>query len=437
MSTVIHTDTPSSDHRNFLYAGALAIAIGFGAFGAFATFASLDSAAQAPGRVTAETSTKPLQHLEGGIVREILVREAQEVRQGEVLLRLEPTQAKANTEIYRKQLEAAVAQEARLVAERDGASEVIIPEGLSARASDPAVARVIADERRQHAEHRKALRNEMDILSARLGQTTKQLGGAERQEKALRDQLANIGDDIANLTALQSKGLYPKSKLMALQRERSRVEGQLGATEAERARLAEVANETRLEMQQAEQKVREEAGQQLTELRPRMADLAEKLGVASDVMSRVEIRAPQSGVVQGIKVHTAGAVVKPGETIAELVPTSDKLVMAARVSPLDIDSVAPGQTAEVRFPGLSSRSYPTILGRVERVAADSMQDDVTKEAYYPAQVEIDLATVPSELVRRLRPGMPADVLINTGSRTLLQYLVGPLSDIVAGAMREQ
>lgn len=427
----------SSEHASYSTLAFVAIAVVFGAFGGFAARAPLDSAAIAPGRVSADSSTKPIQHLEGGIVREILVKEAQAVKEGQVLFRLEPTQAQASFGMLRKQLDLILAQEARLATERDGAARIGYPPELQARRSIPETAAVMADQERQFNERRTALHNETQILRARLKQIAMELSGQQRQATATRDQITNLDADISNLTPLMERGLYPKSKLMAMQRERSRLDGQLGGLEGQISKLDEVQQETQLQIDQAEQKFRGEAGQQLAEVRARLAETRERLGVADDVVRRIEIKAPQSGIVQGLKVFTAGAVVKPGEALAELVPSGDKLIMAVRVSPLDIDSVERGQRAEVRFPGFSTRGLPTILGRVERVGADVMRDEFTKDPYYLARVEVDQTTIPTEIERRLQPGMPADVLIVTGERTVLQYLVGPLTDLIAKSMRER
>lgn len=426
---------PSSDHSRFTILAASATMLAFAGFGGFAHRAPLDSAAIASGRVAADSGTKPLQHLEGGIVREILVKESMVVREGQVLFRLEPSLARANTEMVRQQLDAALAQEVRLVAERDGVTTVVFPDDLVARQGTQAT--VIADQQRQFAERRASLNNQTRILRTRLEQTAKELGGMLRQEVSLKQQIANLTADLESLTPLQQKGLYSRSKLMALQRELSALEGQLGSRQGEIARLGEVNEETKLQISQIEQRFREDAAQLLTEVRARIADAREKLGVARDVMDRIEIRAPQDGIIQALKVHSSGAVIRPGDTLADLVPTGDKLVMAVKVSPLDIDSVKEGQVAEVRFSGFASRGLPSILGNVTRVGADAMLDDLTKEPYYLARVEVDNATLPEKVSQRLRPGMPADIVITTGERTLLQYLIGPLSDLIAKSMREQ
>ncbi len=427
----------TSDHRAYSSKGFLAVGVVLSFFGGFASRAPLDSAAIAPGRVATESSTKPIQHLEGGIVREILVKESATVKEGQVLFRLEPTQARANKDIVKKQIDADLALEARLLAERDVTEILKFPGALLARRAIPETAAAIADQERRFKDRRATIDNDTKILRTRLEQTMKELGGLRKQETALEDQLENIAGDIESFTTLLNKGLYTKSKLNAVKRERSRLQGQLGAIQGDIARNEKVVEETRLEIRQAQQKFIDEAAKELPDVRARLAQANERLSIAEDVMSRVEVKAPQDGIVQGIKVHAAGAVVRSGETLAELVPTGDKLVMAARVSPLDVDSVAPKQSAEIRFPAFSTRRLPTILGKVETVAADAMLDEYTKEPYYLARVVVDAATIPAEVQERLIPGMPADVLITTGERTLLQYLVGPISDLLAKSMREQ
>ena len=428
---------PSSDHRAYSQLGLVAIGIVFAFFGGFGAKAPLDSAAIAPGQVATESSTKPVQHLEGGIVREILVKESDAVSEGQVLFRLEPTQARANSGIVRKQIDADLALEARLIAERDLADTLTFPKALLARRSFPDTAAAIDDQERRFKERKTTLDNDTKILKSRLDQTSQELGGLERQRVALRDQIENIAGDIESFTVLLKKGLYTKSKLNALKREQLRLEGQLGAVEGEIARNEKIVEETDFQIRQAEQKYVDDAAKELPEVRARLTQAQERLSVAEDVMSRIEVKAPQNGIVQGIKVHAAGAVVRPGDSLAELVPIGDKLVMAARVSPLDIDNVAPKQKAEIRFPAFSTRRIPTILGKVETIAADAMLDEYTKEPYYLARVVVDTSTLPPDVHERLIPGMPADVLITTGERTLLQYLVGPISDLFAKSMREQ
>jgi HlyD family secretion protein len=426
----------SSNHKGYAYLGYFGIAIVFAAFGGFAWRAPLDSAAIAPGRVMAETATKPIQHLEGGIVREVLVKESTPVHKGDVLFRLVPTRARANAEMLMKQVDAAMALEARLLAERDRAERISFPAALLDRRHVPETAAAVADQRKRFDERRQMLDSETRILKARLAQAEKEHAGLTHQATSLKEQLENLNADIEDASTLMRRKLYRRSKYRALLRDRSRLEGQLGTNESEIARAVEATNEARLQIDKVERKFVDDASQQLPDVRVRLSDLREKMTVASDVMSRIEVRAPQNGIVQGLKVHAAGAVVKPGEALAELVPTGDKLVMAARVSPLDIDNVAKGQHAEIRFPAFSSRKIPTILGNVETVAGDAMLDEYTREPYFLARVIVDTSTIPNEIHDRLVPGMPADVLIITGERTLLEYLFSPITDLLFKSMRE-
>ncbi len=428
--------SPATDHASFTLLGCFGIGILIATFGGFAWRAPLDSAAIAPGRVMAETATKPIQHLEGGIVREILVKESMPVHKGDVLFRLQSTEARANADMLMKQLDAAMALEARLLAERDGHTSVSFPPKLVARQTIPETAAAITDQRMRFKERRKMLASETQILRARLAQAEKEHAGLTHRLDSLTEQIASLTDDIEDATKLYKKGLYRRSKLRALKRELSRLKGEKGATESRLASATEATNEARLQIERIEQKFADDTSEQISQVRIQISDLREKLTVAADVMSRIEVRAPQAGIVQNLKVHAPGAVIRPGDVLAELVPTGDKLVMAARVSPLDIDNVMNDQKAEIRFPAFSSRRMPTILGKVHSVGADAMEDEYTREPYFLARVVVDSATIPEEVHDRLVPGMPADVIIITGERTLLQYLISPISDLLFKSMRE-
>jgi HlyD family secretion protein len=412
----------SASHAPFAILGVAAIAAGFGGFGLWAATAPLASAAIAPAQVSLDTNRKPIQHLEGGIVAEILVKETERVSEGQVLFRLKPVQASA--------------LEARLLAETRGAAAIEFPAPLLARGTMPETAAAMADQSAQFEDRRRSLESQAGVFKARIEQTRKDMEGKQHMASALATQIASYDDEIARVRPVAAKGFYPKNKLLALERERTRLTGEAGATASEMARGNQVIAESEMQIRLAVQRYKEEASQKLTEVRTRLAELGEKLAVAADTLQRIDIRAPRDGIVQGLKVFAEGAVVKPGETIAELIPVSDKLVLTARVSPLDIDGVRPGQEAEVRFPAFSSRVTSTIIGRVEKIAADTMTDEATRESYYPARIVVDLAALPRDIADRLVPGMPADVLVTTGERTVLAYLAGPLSDTLAKTMRE-
>jgi HlyD family type I secretion membrane fusion protein len=425
------------DFRRYALLGYLSIALVFGGFGVWAAVAPLDRAAVATGQVAVSGDHKVVQHLEGGIIREILVKETQQVRQGDVLFRLQPTEAQANTDILRKHIDAALAEEARIVAEQSNAASVTFPDSVLARRDVPETAQAIADQQRQFIDHRAALLSQVNILNSQIAQQQQELAGRDRQRAADADQLTSYTTEMTNVQPLVDKGYYPRNKFLELDRDRARVEGDLGQAQADVARLSHQVEETKLQIEQAQQKYQNDLSQQLDTTRGKLSELREKVRIAEDVLRRVDIRAERDGIVMNVKVHTVGEVVKPGDTLAEIVPVGEGVDVMAHVSPRDIESIAVGQRAEVRFPNFSSRRTPIILGTVQSVSADSKMDDNTKQPYYSARITIDYSTLPREVSEHILPGMQADVLISTGERTVLQYLVGPLMNALSKTFREK
>jgi HlyD family secretion protein len=427
----------NADYRVPARAGYALILLAFGVCGVWAARAPLDSAAVAQGQIEVDSRRKPVQHLEGGIVKEILIKEAQIVQKDQVLFRLEPTQARANSDMLRKQRNAALVQEARLVAELDGRPAISFPREILDRRMIPEIASAISDEERQFDERRQSIENQVRVFEARIEQTGHEIAGRDRQRAALVAQIESITGQIASVEALVEKGWYPRNRVLEQEREKSRLVGELGRAVADMARSEKQQDEARTQIEQIRQKFREDTAAALADVRIRLSDLREKVAIAGDVLTRIDIRAPMTGIVQNLRVNGIGAVVKPGDTIAELIPTAEELVVAAQVSPLDIDSVAAGQKAEIRFGSLSRRNVPTIFGRVESVSGDALMNDTTKQSYYLARVVMTRAEVPAAVAAKLMPGMPADVLIVTGERSMLSYLVEPLVNILWKGMREE
>ena len=437
MTTTGSVVPAKADFRRFAMLGYISIAVVFGGFGIWASMAPLDRAAVAPGQVAVESDHKAVQHLEGGIVLEILTKETQQVKAGAVLFRLQPTQAQANTDIFRKQMDAALAEEARLIAEQTSAATIAFPASVLARRGVLETATAIADQQRQFVERRSSLAGQVSILNSQIAQQQQEVAGRDRQRGSLAEQLASLTTQMNNVRPLIDKGFYPRNKFLELDRERAKIEGDLGAAGADVARLGQLIQQSQLQIGQVQQKYHGDISQDLDRARARLSDLREKLVIAEDVLRRIDVRAERDGIVMNMKVHTIGAVVKPGDTLAEIVPVGEGLNVMAHVSPRDIESVMVGQKAEVRFSNFSSRQTPIILGRVESVSADSMIDDTTKQPYYSAKVVIDYTTLSPELAQRILPGMQADVLISTGERTVLEYLVGPLMNSLAKTFREK
>ncbi|MGY4427940.1 HlyD family type I secretion membrane fusion protein [Bradyrhizobium sp. F1.13.1] len=437
MSTANQPVQAKGDFRRYAMLGYVSIALVFGAFGIWASIAPLDRAAVAPGQVAVSGDHKVVQHLEGGIIREILAKETQHVKQGDVLFRLQPTEAQANTDILRKQMDVALAEQARLVAEQTNAPSIEFPDSVVARSQVPETAMAIADQQRQFREHRATLVNQVNILKSQIAQQQQELAGRDRQRAALSDQLTSYVTQMNNVKPLLEKGFYPRNKYLEMDRERARLEGDLGQAQADVSRLGQTIEQTGLQIDQAQQKFQNDISQQLDVTRAKLSDVREKLLIAEDVLRRIDVRAERDGIVMNMKIHTVGAVVRPGDTLAEIVPVGEGVDVMAHVSPRDIETVAIGQRAEVRFPNFSSRATAIILGRVQSVSADAITDDATKQTYYSARIVIDYSTLPPEMADHILPGMQADVLISTGERTVLQYLAGPLVNAMSKTFREK
>lgn len=293
----------------------------------------------------------------------------------------------------------------------------------------------MAEQQRLLSERRRSLDNQTDIFQSRIEQTSNDIEGRSRRLAGLNIQLQSLVAEIESVSPLVERGYFARNKLRLLERERARLDGEVGGLEGDIARLRQVIEESRVQIRQIRQRALEEQTQALTEVRNRMSDLREKRRVAEDVLTRLDVRAPRSGIVLNVKVTTPGAVVAAGAQLAEIVPPMQNLVLSARVSPLNVQNVVPGLKAEIRFPSFGSKT-DSIFGIVETISADAVQDERTRESYYQTRVVVDAAALPNEIAGKISPGMPADVLIITGERTLLAYLLGPLRSSFAKAMRD-
>jgi HlyD family type I secretion membrane fusion protein len=431
------------DHRGYARLGFAAIALVFGGFGIWASFAPLDRAAVAQGQVAVESSNKPVQHLEGGIVREILVHDSQQVKEGDVMFRLQPTNAQANLDILRKQIDAGLAQEARLVAEKTQANQINFPADLLARRNIKETDLAIRDQERVFQENREKLNGDLGILNSQIAQKQADIDGRQRQKESLAAQMTSYQSEMASVYPLVVKGYYARNRYLELQRNEQHVEGDLAIAESDIARLTKGVDEAKLQMQQTRYKFDQDVSNELNDVRGKLSDAREKILIAQDVLTRVDVRAPRSGTVFGVKVHGIGEVVKPGDTLAEIVPLGEGLMITARVSPNDIESVEIGQSAEVRFPNFSTRQASVITGKVVSLSPDTITDPAgtggqqQQQPYFTARVMIDYSMVPEEIARKIQPGMQAEVLVSTGERTALAYFIGPLKASFARAFREK
>ncbi len=427
----------ASDYKRVARIGILIIVLTFGVLGLWAAFSPLDSAVIAPGVVSVETNRKTVQHLEGGIVRKILVREGDQVKAGQVLFELDPLQARATFEMTRNQLVTLSAQSARLLAERDGRSAIAWPADLTANTADPVVARAMADEQQQFIERRATLQGQTDLLNARISQFRSEIDGINRQRQAMEEQVAYLGDEIDGLRQIYDQGLVPRPRLLALERERASLRGAIGRAIADRSKAEKGINEAALQIRQIRQQFNEEVSQSLAEVQPKVADLRERHAVASDAVARIQIRAPVTGAAQNLKVFTNGAVIAPGAALVDIVPSDEKLIINAQVSPTDVDNIHPGMKAEVRFPSFHARNIPVIEGDVQTISGDRLINEANNQPYFLAIIHVDNKELPAAVRGRLNPGLPAEVIITTGERSALQYLWSPLTNALRKTMREE
>ncbi|MFG1427518.1 HlyD family type I secretion periplasmic adaptor subunit [Roseixanthobacter glucoisosaccharinicivorans] len=430
----------SSDFRRVATMGYGVIFLTFGVFGGWAAFANIDSAVIASGVVSVESKRQVVQHLEGGIVAEIHVKDGQSVERGALLFRLDPTSSQSNYDALRGQLDTLLATDARLTAEREHAGAVTFPPELMARAQDPAVKSILTDQMIQFRDRKASLEGQTAILNSRIAQGQTEIDGLARERASADQQLFYIDDELAGVQQLNDKGLVSKPRVAQLQREKARLQGTVGRNIADAAKAANTMSEMKMQIQQLDQKQQEEVAGQIVETRQKIADLREKLNVSKNVLSRIDIRAPRSGIVQNInqKIYTVGAVVRPGDTMLEIVPQNDDLIVDAQVPTTDIDRLHGGVTGvEVRFPAFHSRTTPLILGELRTVSPDRLIDETTHQPYFQAVVAVASTDIPEEMKARLRPGMPAEVVFNTGERSVMSYLTRPLTDALTRSFREK
>ena len=405
----------------------------FGLFGLWSAIAPLDGAAFAPGTVTVKSYNKVVQHLEGGIVADILVRDGDVVEAGQPLLTLDDTQARASLEIVNSQYVALRMREARLISERDGASKVEYPTALALSTAN--AAQEVDAQNQLFEARRDSNQGRIQILKQRVSQLQNQVNGMEALQ-ATKEALANsFAEELEDTQKLLDQGFSEKTRLREVERSFASFSGEAAELTANIAATQVQIGETELQILQQESDFHSEVVSELSEVQTSLKDASERLTALRDVLSRTTVTAPDAGIVNGMQVHTVGGVISPASPIAEIVPGNDELVIQASVNPIDIDRVSEGQEARIRFSTFGSRA-PTFMGTLISLSADAMTNESTGAPFYLARIELnaDSREELGDLV--LLPGMPAEVFINTGSRTFLQYLFKPLSNAVARSFNE-
>jgi HlyD family secretion protein len=423
--------------RVYAVAGYAVIVATFGVVGSWAATARLDRAVISPGIIVAEGSRKVVQHLEGGIVQEVLVRDGQTVHAGDVLLRIDPVQSRASNDLLRGQLDAALILEARLRAEQEQAADLVLPPEIASRRDDRAVARMIDDQASQLSERRASFQAQLGLIQARVTQLKTEIAGLAVEKASVEQQVALIQQELEGLRGLREKNLIPLSRVLMMEREHARLAGVIGRSVAETAKAQNGINEAGMQAAQLKQKLQETLTAQLLDVRQKSSELREKLIVAQDVLRRHEVRASHQGVIQGLKVYTIGQVIRSGEPLMEIVPTNDRLVISVQFAPNDLEAVHAGMRAEVKFPAFQTRRTPAIFGTLTMVSRDRLLDEGTKQPYFAGTVEIDDHQLPDDVRPRLLAGLPAEIVVSAGERTALDYLVAPFFEALGHGFHER
>jgi HlyD family type I secretion membrane fusion protein len=414
----------------------LVAGIGLGGFLVWAATAELAGAVIASGHVAANGENQTIQHLEGGIVKDILVKEGDAVKAGQPLIALDPTLVEANLNRARKSLATLRADEARLLAELFDRSEMEIPADLLASTADPALKNFIESKKTEFELRSQRYRNEVRILEQRLAGLNEEIAGTEAQRVATQKQIELMRAELKDLDYLFQKGLARQDRMFAMQRSEADLEGREGALLASMGKAKQTIAEVRQQIEKLGHDRRTEAGTRLSETRTKIADTLEQIVAYESILSRIVVRAPADGTVVRLNVNTVGAVISPGQAVAELLPKDAALVVEARLQLTDIDAVQVGRPANVRIAALNHRTTPVVASQVIYVSADRLTDKQTQQAYYRVRLSLDLDRFPSGDRVLLAPGMPAEVFITTSERTMLRYLFRPIEDSFAKALRE-
>lgn len=430
-------DAPRPRTRGAMVLGLLSIGLFVGGFSAWSVLAPLSEAAIAPGLIKNEFSRRTIQHLEGGIVREILVRDGDRVTRGQALMRLDDVQSGSTLETLRGQRWSLLAQDARLAAEYGRADAIAFPAELRAAAADPRAAEALAGQQALFAARTVALASQIQVLANRVEQHQAAVVSARQQLRSLDQQVALIRQEERIKRDLMNQGLSRLSEVLALQRSAASLEGNIGDLRGQVERSNAAIAEARSQMRQAEDQRQQEISAERREVQGKLAEAGDRLRAATDVSTRREILAPEDGTVLNLRVFTVGAVLRPGDPALDLVPAEDRLVAEVNLSPTDIDVVYPGLLAEVRLPAFKQRLVPFLDGHVTFVAGDVTLDQRTGASHYRVQILVDreqLARLPNVT---LTPGMPVEAMIQIGSRSFLRYITQPLRDSFHRAFREQ
>jgi len=436
--TITAPPTPSVDWQASLRLGYITLFLVVGVFGSWAAFAHIDAAVVAVGTFSVESNRKTIQHLEGGIVREILVRDGDRVTQGQVLMRLDPTRFEATATATGKGLANALATEARLVAQRDMADHPTFPAEIATLLDPGSGSSVIDDNRRQFESRREVLARALEVLENQSKQTGNEIAQARLDLRSASDQVVSVVRELDSVRPLLAKGLVALSRVTTLERQKLQYDGAIDKAKNDIQKGEDKVAEIAIRIAGLKQDYRQEAANALIDVGKQIADMRQQRQIALDMYTRSDIRAPVDGTVQQLRIFTVGGVVRPGEPIVDIVPDSNEFVVKAKVPPGEIDRLTQGMPAEVRMNSLTRFLRQQVKGELRFVSRDVITDaNPNIPPYYSVEVSIKRDEVPEEIRDKLQAGMDAMVVIPTQGRTVLKYLIQPITDNFEASLHER
>jgi HlyD family secretion protein len=429
----INTNRSMRSAQLFGFASVLAMV---GLFGGWTVFSELNGAVIAPATIVAESYSKKVQHREGGNILRILVKDGEVVQAGQDMVLLDPTETRAELSIINNQLSELLLKKARLDAQRDGKNELIVPLSLQGKEAEPFIAEILAGQQRLLTSVENTVISKKSQLSEQIGQLADQIKGYEAQIDAGLRQLVLIKTETDSLRKLQKQGLLPLSRVMSMERETARLDGVQGQLAANKSGSETKIGEIKLQIIQVEEEARNQALNELRDTETKISELEGRRVASGAKLAHLSIKAPITGTIYQLNIHTEGGVVAPGETLMMIVPQGDDLVLQAQIAPNDISHVHVGQPAHIRFNSFSARVTPEISAEVTQVAADTSRTDAQTPPFYAVRLVISAKELEKLGDNKLRPGMSAEAFIQTEARSPFSYLVKPLVDQFSHAMRE-
>ncbi|MEQ1653937.1 MAG: HlyD family type I secretion periplasmic adaptor subunit [Hyphomicrobium sp.] len=421
--------------RRRLMAGLMMTTALVGGLGGWSAFASIASAVVAPGIVVVEGKDKKVQHPTGGVIGAILVKNGDTVTAGDVILRLDPTQARASLGIVTSEQTQLEARQVRLQAERDQSDTITFPESYLSRSAD---ARTIADsERRLFDARRKSVASQKSQLSERISQLRIEIEGLNAQLKAKTTEVALMTDESERVEGMRAKNLVPVTRALSSERDLTRLKGEHGMLQSNIARAEGQISEIGVQILSIDQQMLTESMKELRDVDTRLSELAERRNAAQDQLNRIDIKAPRTGIVHDMQVNTIGGVISPAETLMTIVPSDEKLAIEIRLAPTDRDQVHIGQKAHMRFSAFNQRTTPEFVGEITGIAAELTREPQTGVTYYTAHVAVSEEQREEAANLKLVPGMPVETFMETGRRTAISYFMKPFTDQMTRAFREE